>query len=364
MTKLEELLEKENLRNTPFDVFLSLRDNIKDVEILEEICSNIDFDNTDSFFSTLKSFLVSYGEKLSVMDGETVARQIVHGKKDRNSMLKTTESIIQTINRPAFLIRNNQIESSIETRWKKRLDDCRANLNLAIPSVGRVEIDNHPYRDWVGTAWLIKGTDILVTNRHVAYAFASRQDESFDINQNAKGRKLKVSIDFKEEYNVDVDRTYRIKKVVHIAENDEPDIALMQVHTISYDGYQLPEGLEIEYHEIEPEKEVCTIGYPGIDSLSNQTKEMKDVFMDIYDVKRLAPGLIYPSAAAEFIYQHDCSTWYGNSGSPILDLHSGKVVGIHYAGSKVEYGGVYTNWAVRSTYLIELLTELKMKIPS
>jgi endonuclease G len=198
----------------------------------------------------------------------------------------------------------------------------------------------------------------------VAYTFASRQEDSFDINQNVKGRKLKVSIDFKEEYNVDAERTYRIKEVIHIAENDEPDIALMRVYHTSYDGHQLPEGLEISIHESEPGDDVCTIGYPGVDSLAKQTQEMKEVFMDIYDVKRLSPGQIFPSAAAEFIYHHDCSTWYGNSGSPILELSSGKVVGVHYGGDKVEYGGIYTNWAVRSVYLIELLEELDIEIPS
>jgi endonuclease G len=152
MTKLEKLLEKQKLRNTPLDVFVYLKDSIDDIEILDEICNNIDFDSNDNFFDSLKKFLTSYGKKLSVMDGKSIAMKMDNSGQDRNAMLKTTESIIKTINRPSFLIRNDQIESSIETRWKKRLDECQANIDLAIPSVGRVEIENHDYREWVGTA--------------------------------------------------------------------------------------------------------------------------------------------------------------------------------------------------------------------
>ncbi|MFK7749042.1 MAG: trypsin-like peptidase domain-containing protein, partial [Kordia sp.] len=69
---------------------------------------------------------------------------------------------------------------------------------------------------------------------------------------------------------------------------------------------------------------------------------------------------IYPSSAAQYIYEHDCSTWYGNSGSPVVDLNTGEVVGIHYAGAHHKHNRIRSNWAVRSTYLIELLHELKI----
>ncbi|GAB5398810.1 MAG: hypothetical protein Aureis2KO_03950 [Aureisphaera sp.] len=357
---LEELLEKENLRNTPLDVFISLRENIDDIEILSEVCSHINFENDNTFFQSLKDFLVSYGKKLSMVDGRSMLRDINNSKSNKNTYQKASESIIRTINRPAFLIRNDKIDSSIDIIWKKRLDESEANINSAIPSVGRIEIGNHPHYNWVGTGWLIKGTNIVVTNRHVAYNFASRQDDSFDINSNHKGKTLRVSIDFKEEYNVDNENTFRVSRVLHIAENDEPDVALMEILSTSYEGNPLPKGLEIAKHESDPKDAVFTIGYPANCSMLNQ-KNLDPIFNGIYDVKRLAPGIIYPSSAAPFIYMHDCTTWYGNSGSPVIELTTGKVVGIHYAGSNEEYGGILTNWAVRSTYLLELLQELQIR---
>lgn len=358
MTTLEELLEKENLRNTPFDVFISLRESISDIEILKEICSHINFENNDTFFKSLKAFLVLYGKNLSLVNGQTIIKEINKSNFGKSAYIKAGESIIQTINRPAFLIINDRIESAINTIWKKRLDENEISINIAVPSVGRIEIKNHPNYEWVGTGWLIKDTDIIVTNRHVAYSFASRQEDTFDINMNHKGEQLEVFIDFKEEYNlINNERTFQIEKVLHIAENDEPDIALLKVKRLSLQGNNLPMGLEVAAYEVNAKDPVATIGYPANCSMYNK-KEWDPIFNGIYDVKRLAPGIIYPSSAASFIYMHDCSTWYGNSGSPIMDLVTGKVVGIHYAGSNEEYG-ILTNWAVRSIYLLELLKELE-----
>ncbi len=57
---------------------------------------------------------------------------------------------------------------------------------------------------------------------------------------------------------------------------------------------------------------------------------MTRLFGDKYNVKRLAPGRL-KGAAADLV-THDCSTLGGNSGSPIVDLATGDVVGLHFSG--------------------------------
>jgi endonuclease G len=362
MTPFEQLIKQEHLQYNPSTVFFSLRDSIGDIKILKEICSHIDFNNNASFFESVKKFLVRYGKQLSLGDANQMVEQI--GNSDDSSLIaykRAEESIILTINRPSFLIRNDKIDDSITTEWKKRIDENSFNISKTIPSVGRIEICGHSLYSWVGTGWLIKGTDIIVTNRHVANIFASRQKNSFSINRDYNGKRLNVKIDFKEEYDVKKELEFDINEVIYITENDEPDLALLRVKKENDKGNRIPEGLKLSSQTSRPSDNVFVLGYPSL-STEDEIRMYDFIFKGISDVKRLSPGHIFPSSAASYIYMHDCSTWYGNSGSPIVDLKTGNVTGIHYAGSPNEYTGIRVNWAVRSTYLIELLTELDIRI--
>jgi endonuclease G len=61
---------------------------------------------------------------------------------------------------------------------------------------------------------------------------------------------------------------------------------------------------------------------------------MADIFGDVFDKKRLAPGQI--TRRANGLVLHDCSTLGGNSGSVVLDLESGSALGLHFAGRFLE----------------------------
>ncbi|WP_298510926.1 serine protease [uncultured Kordia sp.] len=363
---IDEIIKKEKLKNTPFSILLSLKDKFDDNEILDEICNHFEFGSQDLFFESLKKFLIRYGESLSLGNGQAMADQIKRNNK------KAEESIIMTWGRPAFIVRDNKINFPLnfDNVWQQRFKKFEHNVCNAIPNVGRIEIKKHPNSNWIGTGWLIKGSNIIVTNRHVAQKFASLQSNlSFGINRNYRGEELEVFIDFKEEHlpkdlkqfdsiNSEI-FTFKITRIIHINENDEPDLALLEVSNNNPYGKKLPIGLEIANYHSNAKDTVFVIGYPAYTD-ENQVKIYDFIFKDIYNVKRLSPGEIYPSSAAEYIYEHECSTWYGNSGSPIIDLHTGKVVGIHYAGANQELNRIKSNWAVRSTYLIELLQELKI----
>jgi len=53
----------------------------------------------------------------------------------------------------------------------------------------------------------------------------------------------------------------------------------------------------------------------------------------------------------EFDFKHDCATLVGNSGSPVIDILTGKVVGTHFAGSLNAFEG----YAVRVDVLRNIL---------
>jgi endonuclease G len=75
---------------------------------------------------------------------------------------------------------------------------------------------------------------------------------------------------------------------------------------------------------------------------------MDEIFGNIYNKKRLAPGQITGSQSTRLL--HDCSTLGGNSGSAIVDLKSGQAVGLHFAGRFLE-----ANFAVPAHVVAERL---------
>jgi hypothetical protein len=64
---------------------------------------------------------------------------------------------------------------------------------------------------------------------------------------------------------------------------------------------------------------------------------MQQIFGDVYGVKRLQPGMSGEVFADQRIIRHDCSTLGGNSGSCVVDLLSGEVLGLHFRGFYMKY---------------------------
>lgn len=262
-----------------------------------------------------------------------------------------TEAIILATGRPTLLIRDGTFEEPHLSVWKKRLSPVRDVLNIAIPSVGRIELLNHPDYEWLGTAWLIQD-GVLVTNRHVAVEFSRRNPNGYVFAVNPFGLTIEPRIDFKEEYRVDAVAEVKVEKVLYIA-NDavrSPDIAFLLLSQTR--GVTLPPPITLASKDPANGAMVAVIGYPAQDS-RNSGPLMSDIFRDIYDVKRLAPGYVTDSSG-DGIFEHDCTTLGGNSGSPIFDPQSGEAVGLHFSG---KFG--VSNFAVKATVIQSVLKGLR-----
>ena len=59
---------------------------------------------------------------------------------------------------------------------------------------------------------------------------------------------------------------------------------------------------------------------------------MHDLFHDIYEVKRLAPGYFMNFFEDVGVIAHDCTTLDGSSGSCVIDVYTGMTVGLHFNG--------------------------------
>ena len=235
------------------------------------------------------------------------------------------ESIIRLFGRPVLLIQDDAFAKPQSEVWHSRLGDARQQIERAIPSVGRVEIKNNPTYEWGGTAWLV-AEDIIVTNRHVAELFARRHADSFVFRKNFDGKRMAGRVDFREEYRRPDEVEFKFTDILHIEEGDGPDIALFRVDV---SGAQHRQRIQLSASTNETDR-VAVIGYPARDSRIPDPAVMRDIFGNIYNVKRLAPGAVM--SVDDTVLQHDCSTLGGNSGSVVLNINTGEAVGLHFAG--------------------------------
>jgi endonuclease G, mitochondrial len=204
---------------------------------------------------------------------------------------------------------------------------ARVNIEAAIPAVGRIDLPDQPSLPYGGTGFLV-GDGLLMTNRHVAQLFASglgSERLSF-VNQQ------RVDVDFLHERDSTVTRSFAISKVLMI--HPYWDMALLAI-----DGLRDISPLRLA--SADPgdlvEHEVAVIGYPALDP-RNKVELQNRIFRGVFNVKRMQPGKLRTRADIESFghtisaVTHDASTLGGNSGSAVVDVETGLVVALHFAG--------------------------------
>jgi endonuclease G len=115
----------------------------------------------------------------------------------------------------------------------------------------------------------------------------------------------------------------------------------------------LPSPIPLDDQVLQSDPWVAVIGYPAEDGRRNEPLLMRQIFGDVFGVKRLAPGQVMDTAG-EWL-THDCSTLGGNSGSVVLDLGTGRAVGLHVGG---RFG--VANYAVPAALIATRLAALKL----
>ncbi|WP_104666753.1 phospholipase D-like domain-containing protein [Ensifer adhaerens] len=241
------------------------------------------------------------------------------------------ESIALRQGRPVLAIKDGdtvlEFAQSASTAWREKLVAASAQLRRTIPSVGRVELTNYVAAPSIGTAWMIV-PEVVVTNRHVAEYFALRSAGGLRFLLGDDRRiPIGVKIDFAEEFGSQVEREFDVADIIYLAPITLPDIALLRVKGRS--GLSMPPPLTLS-RTSSVGKTVAVIGYPHRDPFLPEQKLMDEIFFNGYEHKQIAPGFVMNELTADI--EHDCSTLTGNSGSPVIDLENGEVVGLHRAG--------------------------------
>lgn len=287
----------------------------------------------------------------SVLTGTTALDAVSRGDALEASIPPLAlEAIVKRVGRPPLLVQNGEIQLVPLEAFPPATDALIKGTEPLVGSVGRVAFVNHAMA-WGGTGWVVKAdgdTRWIATNRHVAKLVASRLSDGSGVflRSPITGVRYGAEIDFGEtlERRQGAPLPFAVTRVRYLADDLSPDVALLE---ITGDG--LPSAFELAETEADDDELVAVIGYPAFDT-RNDVNAQEFYFRDLYDVKRYAPGTVLQPLGSGRVLTHDCTTLGGNSGSPLLRLSDGKVVGLHFSG---RYGE--SNSAVGVTTLRQIL---------
>ncbi|MGC1611286.1 MAG: DNA/RNA non-specific endonuclease, partial [Pseudolabrys sp.] len=238
------------------------------------------------------------------------------------------EAIVLPRNRPVALVRGDSYDD-LDGPWVSLNDDViKRRIASLLPLIGRVEVPSSPILPYAGTGFVV-GQGLIATNRHVAQLFS--QGRGLTIRYRAGD----AAIDFKRQIDApDDDRTAYLS--VRAVEMIHPYwvMALLRVDGLPTDRML---RLSVKSPEELLDHNVVVIGYPARDERSDVALQDR-IFNRTYNVKRLQPGVIRARAKIQSFENtvnaltHDASTLGGNSGSAVIEVESGEVVALHFAG--------------------------------
>lgn len=238
------------------------------------------------------------------------------------------EAIIHEQFRPAPFVINDDYHRP-PAPWEYLGDEEQKNrIKTAIRCVGRIELPGDRFRKYGGTGFVV-GSDLIMTNRHVAEIFAAGLGQSGLMFKPGK----RSEFNFRREQIPSDEPNLIVRQVVMI--HPYWDMALLKVEGL--DDQRTPLTLSIEHADDLDGRDVVIIGYPALDT-RNDIDLQNRIFGGVYDVKRMQPGYLRPRREILSFENrvnaitHDASTLGGNSGSAVVDIGSGHVVALHFAG--------------------------------
>jgi endonuclease G, mitochondrial len=238
------------------------------------------------------------------------------------------EAIVMKENRPVVFVQNGSYDALGEPWLSLNKPEVKAVIDPLLPLIGRVEVPRSPLLPYAGTGFIV-GNGLIATNRHVAQLFSQ------GLGLTIRYRTGDAAIDFKREVDTPDDDHSAYVTVTGV-EMIHPywDMALLRVTNLPTTKV-LP--LSIKRPEDLVGRNIVAVGYPARDDRSDLALQ-DHIFEGKYFVKRLQPGVLRDRAQVQSFENqvnamtHDASTLGGNSGSAIIDVDSGEVVALHFAG--------------------------------
>ena len=262
------------------------------------------------------------------------------------------------VQRPALYVWPDRLDPQerIPQKWRQTVHNRTTVLNAEIAAACRIEI--HGMKDFpiemiingklpeptgwetgilVGTGFVV-GPNLVMTNRHVVEFFA-RYDPAKKEWVFVEDTKSQVPAEVWVEFagvSRKPSRSFVVERVLYATppgpeRDSELDVALLEIHL--EDGAALPSALALQRDEpvakdLSATRDLAVCGYLS----ATRDKRVESHYQQL-KVKRLSLGelvKIQPTLGAQRLH-HSCVTAGGNSGSPVVDLVTGTVWGLHFA---------------------------------
>jgi hypothetical protein len=262
--------------------------------------------------------------------------------------LNGLECILLLYGRPALPIRQKRLVSV--TPFWNILDDHREGIEMAARGVGRIELLGHPEYDWAGTGFLV-GDTALMTTRRTAETFTEFNRTT---NQWQFRPGVTAWLDYRSLYRPGTMAGYRLRRVLGV--HDKYDLAILEVEPPHRTAdAPIPLTLAAQAPAKLEGRPVYLVGYPVRDPRRNEPEFVARIFRDVYNVKRVQPGLLRGGTPAGDLHrlQHDCAMLGCSGGSCLIDLETHQVLGLHVAGRYLEPGSAIPLWVLRDDPLLK-----------
>jgi Trypsin-like peptidase domain len=239
-------------------------------------------------------------------------------------------AIVLPQGRPAIDIADGSYERPDEP-WAHLGDtEPRARLEASIGAVGRLEGAEGSRLPFLGTAFAV-GPDLVLS---LTFGMLTREEDA------VSGRELPV-LDFGHELLPRKSLRVDIEDVLYV--NARWGVEVLRA--------QLPKTVQpLRLSVLDPEtltdREVVLLGYPSSDPRSDPALVQR-IFRGVLDVKRLLPGRIRAPDLVDDerrVLVHDCASLGGCAGGPLVDVTTGDVVGVHFAGRYLEANQAAPAW--------------------
>jgi hypothetical protein len=220
---------------------------------------------------------------------------------------------------PALEIENGRFEKPPAAWWL--MEENRPRIEREIRAVGAVRVEAPDYRSH-RTGFLV-AKDLVLTVNHLFSRVLATGDQSTALKPGT------------QVHFVTADRL------------DEAGASGMSATLVAIDPIDMRGGLALlrleHLAEVEPlpiaplgqdvrhDGPLYLIGYPFMET--NIDRELvRHVFGDNLGVKRVQPGYVVAAPHDKPGFDHDAFTLEGSAGSPVIDLGSGRVLGLHWGG--------------------------------
>jgi hypothetical protein len=258
------------------------------------------------------------------------------------------EAIVLMSGRPALRYPEEHLEDPEKLPenkpWEVVITLYRKKIEALSAAVGCIQIEP-PGRppEPLGTGWRV-GSKLIVTNRHVVEQMAANASAPPD--QWKLRTDMTMAIDFAAVHKTPGPRRQAIAAVSWCAQGG-PDLALLEITssggvpasdllTIDWDMQSLGSPGAGGPNERFQGRKVYVVGHPYWPEASGPVAK---VFGKADGKKRWSPGCVTRLRPGSSMFEHDCSTLPGNSGSCVVSVDFHRVVGLHFTGINTDATG-------------------------